>query len=277
MTVRRTAGALLVIVPLTFTVCFMLLQTIFEYPDILRESIAEILTKFSEGGAPLIAVWHVLTLTAVAFIPVTLLVHRILDERNAPVLLWVATIFGIITGLSQTLGFLRWPFLVPHLSEAYLAPGASEAQRAAAGMVFEAFHRYAGITVGEHLGYLSTSLWTALVSHMMFHTALLPRWFSVIGAGLAAGIATGLAEPAGWALGGQLTLSAIYFGSSGSSPSESSSFSARTIRKLSQEIGDNLRARCVTPMQSQTAWLYSINRITAACASWGRESLNRTQ
>jgi hypothetical protein len=37
------------------------------------------------------------------------------------VLLWVATAFGLIAGLSQTLGFLRWPFLVPHLAQSYLA------------------------------------------------------------------------------------------------------------------------------------------------------------
>src|SRR5205823_9817858 len=119
---------------------------------------------FRAAGAPLVAVWYVLTLTAVAFIPLTLLVHRLLSERDAPTLLWVATAFGVIAGLAQTLGFLRWPFLVPHLAQSYLAAGASEAQRAAAAMVFEAFHRYAGMAVGEHLGYLSTSMWTLLIA-----------------------------------------------------------------------------------------------------------------
>jgi Domain of unknown function (DUF4386) len=204
LTVRRTAGTLLVIVPLAFTVCFLLLQQLFEYPDILRQPTGDILAKFAAGGAPLIAVWYVLTLTAVAFIPLTLLVHRVLAERDAPVLLWVATAFGIIAGLSQTLGFLRWPFLVPHLAQSYLVPGASDAQRAAAGMVFESFHRYAGMAVGEHLGYLSTVLWTILIAVVMVRTALVPRWMGAIGAVLAVGIAAGLAEPAGWELGGTI-------------------------------------------------------------------------
>src|SRR4051812_21366527 len=134
---RRAAGTLLMIVPLAFTVCFLLLQQLFEYPDILRQPTAEVLAKFAAGGTPLVAVWYVLTLAALAFVPVILLVHRVLAEREAPVLLWVATAFGLIAGLSQTLGFLRWPFLVPHLAQSYLTPGASEAQRAAAGMVFE--------------------------------------------------------------------------------------------------------------------------------------------
>jgi Domain of unknown function (DUF4386) len=204
LTVRRAAGTLLVIVPLAFTVCFLLLQQLFEYPAILRQSTAEVLTKFAAGGTPLVAVWYVLTLTAVAFVPLTLLVHRVLAERYSAVLLWVATAFGLIAGLSQALGFLRWPFLVPHLAQSYLAPGASEAQRAAASMVFEAFHRYAGMAVGEHLGYLSTAVWTVLIAVVMLRTALVPRWMAAIGAVLALGIAAGLAEPAGWELAGTI-------------------------------------------------------------------------
>jgi hypothetical protein len=201
---RRAAGTLLVIVPLVFTVCFLLLLQLFEYPDILRQPSGDVLAKFAAGGTPLIAVWYTLTLSAVAFVPLVVLVHRVLAERDAPVLLSVATAFGLIAGLSQTLGFLRWPFLVPHLAQSYLAAGASEAQRASALMVFEAFHRYAGVAVGEHLGYLSTAVWTFLIAVVMFRTSLVPLWMGAIGAVLALGIAAGLAEPAGWDLGGTI-------------------------------------------------------------------------
>src|SRR3954464_8911627 len=113
LAVRRAAGTLLVVVPLAFTVCLTLLQQLFEYPDILRQPTADVLAKFAAGGTPLIAVWYVLTLAAVGFIPLTVLVHRVLAERDAPVILWVATAFGLVAGVAQTLGFLRWPFLVP--------------------------------------------------------------------------------------------------------------------------------------------------------------------
>jgi hypothetical protein len=102
----------------------------------------------------------------------------------------------------QTLGFLRWPFLVPHLAQAYLEPGASEAQRAAAAMVFEAFHRYAGMAVGDHLGYLSTAVWTFLVALLMLRAPLFGRWLGMSRMLLALGIASGLLEPAGWELAG---------------------------------------------------------------------------
>jgi uncharacterized protein DUF4386 len=202
--VRRAAGILLVVVPLGFTVCFTMLQQLFEYPDILRQPTADVLAKFAAGGTPLIAVWYVLTLAAVGFIPLTVLVHRVLAERDAPVILWVATAFGLVAGVAQTLGFLRWPFLVPHLAQSYLAPGATEAQRAAAGMVFEAFHRYAGMAVGEHLGYLSTSVWTIFVAVVIRRTGILPRWMGAIGVVVGVGIAAGLAELAGWELRGTI-------------------------------------------------------------------------
>jgi hypothetical protein len=60
------------------------------------------------------------------------------------------------------------------------------------------------MAVGEHLGYLSTSVWTLLVAVVMLRTALLPRWLGATGTVLAVGIAAGLAEPAGWELGGTI-------------------------------------------------------------------------
>ena len=202
--IRRLAGFLLILVPVAFSICFTLLQMLFEYPDILRQPTADVLTKFAAGGSNLIAVWYALTLSAVLFIPVVVLFHQVLAEQAASTALRVATVFGVVAGLAQTLGFLRWPFLVPHLAQAYLEPGASEAQRAAAAMVFDAFHRYAGMAVGEHLGYLSTSVWTFLIALVMLRSPLFGRWLGVSGMLLALGVATGLLEPAGWELAGTI-------------------------------------------------------------------------
>jgi hypothetical protein len=202
--IRRLTGLLLLLVPVAFTICFTLLQIQFEYPGILRQPTADVLTKFQAGGSGLIAVWYGLTLAAVLFIPVVVLVPGLLAAQQTSITLRVATVFGIVAGLAQTLGFLRWPFLVPHLAQAYLAPGASEAQRAAAVLVFEAFHRYAGMAIGEHLGYLSTSVWTFLVALLMMRSPLFGRWLGLSGMLLALGIAIGLLEPAGWALAGTI-------------------------------------------------------------------------
>jgi hypothetical protein len=199
---RRAAGALLIIVPIVFTVCFTLLQMQFEYPDILRQPTAEVLAKFQAGGPSLVVVWYVLALTAILFIPISLLVHRVLADGESSTLLWIATTFGVVAGVAQTLGFLRWSFLVPSLAQAYLAPGASAAQQAATAAVFDAFNRYAGMAVGEHLGYLSTSVWTFLIAARMLRVPLFGRWIGIAGMALAIGVATGLLEPAGVAWAG---------------------------------------------------------------------------
>ncbi|MCW5854056.1 MAG: DUF4386 domain-containing protein [Anaerolineae bacterium] len=199
---RRMAGLLLIVVPIVFTVCFTLLQMQFEYPDILRQPAGDVLVKFQAGGGGLVAVWYVLTLSAVLFIPLSVLVHAVLASRETSVALWVATVFGVVAGVVQALGFARWPFLVPYLAQTYTAPGTTPAQRETVGLLFEAFNRYAGMAVGEQLGYLSTSVWTLLVAWLMVRSPWFGRWVGLSGMALAVGIAAGLLEPFGWGLGG---------------------------------------------------------------------------
>ena len=42
-------------------------------------------------------------------------------------------------------------------------PKANQATREAVAVVFQAFHRYMGVAIGEHLGYIFTSAWTILL------------------------------------------------------------------------------------------------------------------
>jgi hypothetical protein len=54
------------------------------------------------------------------------------------------------------------------------------------------------------MGYLTTSFWTVLIAIVMLRTGLLPRWLGASGVVFGVGIAAGLAEPAGWELGGTI-------------------------------------------------------------------------
>ena len=179
---RRAAGAFLLVVPLGFSICFSLLQQLFAYPAILRQPAPDVLTQFAAGGPTLVGVWYALTLTALAFVPLTVLVQRVLSERSASPLIGLAAAFGVTAGLVQTLGFVRWPFLVPFLAQSYLTPEATEMQRVTAIGLFDAFNHYAGHGVGEHLGYLTTAVWTLLTAVVMVRTGLLSRWLGIASA-----------------------------------------------------------------------------------------------
>jgi F0F1-type ATP synthase assembly protein I len=194
---RRTTAWLLILAPVLFMAVFTLLGFRFEYPDILRRPAGYVLEQFRAGGAGLIALWYGMLLSALAFVALPVLVHQQLAHAHHRGLR-LATTFGILAGLVQAMGFARWVFVVPTLAEQYTDPTASEITRAAIQVVFVSFNQYAGVGLGEHLGYLFTALWTGLIAAIL-HPQW--RWLGGSGMALAAGIAAGLLEPSGvsWA------------------------------------------------------------------------------
>jgi len=102
--------------------------------------------------------------------------------------------FGVLAGLVQALGLLRWVILIPSLAAHYVAPGTTELQQAMDVAIFDFANQYLGVGVGEHVGYLFTALWTATVSLLLLKDH---RILAVSGLVTAAGVAFGLLEPAG--------------------------------------------------------------------------------
>src|SRR5918997_1058306 len=195
---RNLTGILLILTPIAFNIFFTLLSVTFEYPDILREPTGYVLRHFDAGGSELVAIWYGFMLTAVLFVPLAVLVHKALARQDTPYMA-VATTFGVVAGVVQFLGLVRWPFLVPYLADTYLDPASSGATRESVAVVFQAFNQYAGVGVGENLGYLFTGAWTALVALAMFGSALpLKRWLALLGMASAAGVLVGMLEPAGF-------------------------------------------------------------------------------
>ena len=182
---------LLIVVPIAFNATFFLLQRAFAYPDILRQPTEVILQRFKEGGAPLRRLLYVFAFSAVLFTPVPVLVHQVF-QPDAPWFLAVGTVIGVLAGVFQTLGLIRWPFLVPFLAEIFTDPKSTQAARDSAGVTFQAFHRYAGMAIGEHLGFIFTSTWTVLLCVAIIQTALvnpLLGWLGIVSAiGVLAGI-----------------------------------------------------------------------------------------
>jgi hypothetical protein len=154
---------------------FSVLGAIFDYPNILRQPVGQVLTLFKQGGGTLIATWYAFALAPLIMIAAAKLLHRVLRVGH-PDLASIAATFGVLAGLFQAVGLIRWVFVVPALAEVFTDPAASEAAKAAAVTVFQAFHQYAGVALGEHLGQLSTAIWVLLISITMLDSAVFRRW-----------------------------------------------------------------------------------------------------
>jgi Domain of unknown function (DUF4386) len=192
--VTIVTGILLIVVPIAFNLFFFALQRSFEYPAILRKPTGEILQRFTAGGMRLRAIWYGFAFTALLFIPIPVLVQQLFP--TAPWYLPAATAIGIVAGVLQLIGLMRWPFLVPVLANVWKDPDATPAHKDAAEVVFEAAHRFIGGGLGEHLGYLLTAVWTILIGIAIIQTHIVSAWLAGLGIVAAIGILIGVLEEA---------------------------------------------------------------------------------
>jgi hypothetical protein len=205
MNIEVAAGVFLIVAPLWFNATFALLGKRFDYPDILRRPASEILDRFRAGGSSLIRLWWMFMLSGLLLIPAVVLLGQALRFTG---IVPLSVTIGVLAGLVQMLGLLRWVYLVPSLARAHADPALGSGDREATVAVFRAMHQYLGVGMGEHLGYLFTGLWSVLTGAAIVGTALLPAWIGwvgiVIGVGLIVGSAEflGSNEEEGWALAG---------------------------------------------------------------------------
>ncbi|HQZ00240.1 MAG TPA: DUF4386 domain-containing protein [Propionicimonas sp.] len=201
------AGVLLIVLPLAFNAAFAALAAKFDYPDVLRRPTEEVLRLFRDGGSGLVTLWWAFAMTAVAVAPMAVLVAAALGDAN-PVVLQLSVVIGVLAALAQFLGLVRWPFLVPYLARVSADPETTPARREAVDVVFQAFNRYLGVAVGEHLGYLFTGAWSVLVGVAATQSAAVPAWLGIIGIVIGVVLAlcslefVGRFEPSGWRLAG---------------------------------------------------------------------------
>lgn len=204
------AGALLIALPIAFNTAFAALAVTFGYPDILRKSTEEVLDRFRKGGSRLVLLWWAFAMTAVLLAPLAVLLAGALVGAD-PILLTVGTTIGVLAAAVQFLGLIRWAFLVPYLARVSAEPDATPARREAIDIVFQAFNRYLGVAVGEHLGYLLTGAWSILVGVAITQGTVLPSWLGIAGIIVGAVLAlcslefVGPFERKGWKLAAALT------------------------------------------------------------------------
>lgn len=207
MSAAAVAGIALIVSAIWFNAWFTVLARTFDYPDVLRRPTDEILARFRDGGASLILVWWAFTLSGGLFVLSVVLLFRA-TGASAPTASLLALVVGVLAGLVQVLGLLRWVYLVPSLARAHADPDADEATRSAVAITFRAFHQYLGVGVGEHLGYALTGAWTFLIGVALLRGDSVSEWIGWIALAIGAALAIssveflGPFEEHGWKLAG---------------------------------------------------------------------------
>lgn len=178
MKINKSIGGLFIAGAVALFIPYTMLTIIFEYPDILRQDTATILTKFHEGGNRLIWTWFAFAITGIPLLPAYIMLGQKL-ENKAP-LVRMATTIGVIGLIVQMVGLLRWTFVVPVLADTFIH-ATDEATKAAAIVAFKTIHQFGGVILGEHLGQLFTIAWTVMLSLSFAKLKLFPKWVNGLG------------------------------------------------------------------------------------------------
>ena len=177
---RKLTGVFFIIGALLVNIPYTLLIVNFDYPDILRQPTAEILTKFHAGGASLIYTWLALAWIGLPILLGMVMLKRVLEKEDSP-LLETATALGVIGYVVQLIGLLRWVFVVPVLARLYTDPTSDPAIQASISAVFVAIHQYGGVVLGEHLGQFFTIVWMSIISGIIYQSKMFSKWVAWLG------------------------------------------------------------------------------------------------
>jgi hypothetical protein len=158
---------------------FLILADQFSFPDILRASSEERLALFRQNQGLIVPAYYMMGLSGLTQIVLAVLVHQSF-ARPGSTLLLAALVAGVLGGAFQMMGFMRWPIAVPFLAE-QMASAPTAELRGVVALLEGLLNRYAGMTIGEHLGFLGQGAWTVLISLAMFRGALFAWPYGVVG------------------------------------------------------------------------------------------------
>lgn len=150
---------------------FLVLAEAFAFPDILRESPQTRLALFQANAATVFPAYYAMALTGLTQIALALSLNAAFRKAGS-LLLSAALVFGILAGVFQILGFIRWPIVIPWLAQEMAAASGDSQRQAMVALMEGTLNRYAGMAVGEHLGFLAQGLWSMLAGLALIRTRL---------------------------------------------------------------------------------------------------------
>ncbi len=185
MSDRRSTATLLVAFTVLNLVAVLLLAAAYGWPAVLDEPAAVVLPAFAAAQTAVVAGFLLQTLLSVALVPITIGLHR---EVGGGSRLWPLTVagFGVLAGLTQTLGWIRWPIAVPGLAATWLDPATTPEVRTATEVSYDLLNSYAGGALGEYLGWLFQALWAIGIAVLLVRARVVGPATTAVGLGLTA-------------------------------------------------------------------------------------------
>jgi hypothetical protein len=177
---RKATGLLFIVVSVLMLCCFVLLGVLLEYPEILRQGTAAVLTKYHEAGKTGPLLYYGLMISAVLVIFEAILFQRVFRDDSQSIWLELGKYSGVLAGVFFIFGFMRWVFLVPLLAQNHAADAAGVSPETMA-LMFQAFDTYLGFSIGEHMGFLFLSLMLAFFGLALVQSRQAPTWLGWCG------------------------------------------------------------------------------------------------
>lgn len=179
MKIQKIIGLLLILGAFGVFVPYTILTMTFDYPDILRQDVGLVLTKFYQGGNQLIFTWWLFAMLGLPLLIAYQLIEKHLENKSLNIR-WITTI-GTIGLLTQMLGLLRWTFVVPIL--AYNFHEGNDTIKEISKALFQVVHQYGGVVLGEHIGQLFTVTWVIGITNVLKGSQSVPRGLTWLGYG----------------------------------------------------------------------------------------------
>lgn len=176
---------------------FLILMDQFAFPEILRATSQERLALFQKNRETIIPAYYMMGLTGLTQVCLAVMFHQSFAKPGST-LLMAALVAGVLAGAFQTMGFMRWPIAIPYLADA-MANASTDEVRGVVTLLEGLLNRYAGMVIGEHLGFLAQGSWTVLTGIAMLRYPLFAWPYGVVGVLLGVGILASSLEQLGGA------------------------------------------------------------------------------
>jgi len=177
---RQLTGLFLILGAVLVNIPYTLLIINFDYPDILRAPVDQILTQFQAGGNSLIYTWLAFAWVGLPMLFGAIMLKRIL-EKEGSLYLGTATTIGVIGFVVQVIGLLRWVFVVPVIARLYTDPTTTTTMKESLSTLFIGIHQYGGVLLGEHMGQFFIILWMSMISAIIYKSPAFARWVAWLG------------------------------------------------------------------------------------------------